>query len=380
MPTKSKRPKLVVSEEDRRSLEQLARSRSAAAREVQRAQILLGFIDGDEIAAIAKSVGTTRMTVYKCIDKALAMGAKAGLSDTYHRPHPPTITPEAAAWCVSVACLKPKDLGYAAEVWSRRALADHVRSHAVEAGHPSLSRAAKATVHRILASQPLHPERVRYYLEKRDPEFDMKMRQVLAVYQEVFMSSESSSSGGRPIVTVSVDEKPGVQAIGNTAPDRMPVPGHHPTLARDHEYQRFGTLSILACLDLHDGHVIVRVEPHHRSREFIALLNDLDCYYPSDCTIRVILDNHSAHTSKETRDYLATRPNRFVYVHTPKHGSWLNLVETLFGKMARTFLRHIRVASIEELADRIRRGVEEINAHPVVCRWKYFPETVDAST
>ncbi len=70
--------------------------------------------------------------------------------------------------------------------------------------------------------------------------------------------------------------------------------------------------------------------------------------------------------------FLATRPNRFVYVHTPKHGSWLNLVETSFGKMARTFLKHIRVQSIEELQERILRGIAEINAAPVVDRWKKF--------
>jgi hypothetical protein len=84
------------------------------------------------------------------------------------------------------------------------------------------------------------------------------------------------------------------------------------------------------------------------------------------------MDNHSAHISKETHAYLAIRPNRFRYVLTPTHGSWLNIVETLFGKMARTFLKHIRVKSWEELRDRILRGVAEINAAPVVHRWKKF--------
>ena len=174
------------------------------------------------------------------------------------------------------------------------------------------------------------------------------------------------------MITVSVDEKPGVQAIANTAPDLPPVAGKHPTLARDHEYKRLGTCSILAALDLHTGHVTARVERRHRSREFIALLKDLDAYYPSDYTIRIVLDNHSAHISKETQAFLATRPNRFKYVHTPTHGSWLNIVETLFGKMARSFLRHIRVGSWEELRDRILKGIAEINEAPVVHRWKKF--------
>jgi transposase len=128
----------------------------------------------------------------------------------------------------------------------------------------------------------------------------------------------------------------------------------------------------LAALDLHDGHVTARVERRHRSREFIDLLKDLDTRYPADCTIRLVLDNHSAHISKETRTFLDTRPNRFQYVLTPKHGSWLNIVETLFGKMARTFLRHIRVQSWAELRQRILQGIAEINAAPVVHRWRKF--------
>lgn len=143
-------------------------------------------------------------------------------------------------------------------------------------------------------------------------------------------------------------------------------------MGRDYEYKRHGTLSILASLDLHDGHVVAQVEDRHRSREFVALLKQLDTYYPPGATIRIILDNHSAHISKETRAYLATRPNRFKYVHTPTHGSWLNLVETLFGKMAHTFLKQIRVKSKAELKERILLGIGEINAAPVVHRWKKF--------
>ena len=275
---------------------------------------------------------------------------------------------------VHLACTKPKDLGYAAELWTRKALAAHVRQQAAAAGHPSLACAAKSTVQRILDEQQLQPHKVKYYLERRDPEFESKMKEVLLVYQEVMVQNRTgavAALGVAPtVITVSIDEKPGVQAIENTAPDLPPVPEEHPTVGRDHEYKRHGTLSILASLDLHDGHVVARVEERHRSREFAALLKDLDAYYPSEVTIRIILDNHSAHISKETRAYLATRPNRFQYVHTPKHGSWLNLVETLFGKMAHTFLRHIRVQSKSEVKERILLGIAEINAAPVVHRWK----------
>ncbi len=273
--------------------------------------------------------------------------------------------------------MKPTDLGYAAEVWTRSALAGHVRRHAEASGYPALVRAAKSTVQHILAAERLQPHKVKYYLEKRDPACETKMREVLMVYREVMLQNRADPTAetappAPAVITVSIDEKPGVQALANTTPDVPPVAGQYPQVARDHEYTRHGTLSILASLDLHDGHIVARVEPRHRSREFVALLKDLDAYYPPGVTIRIILDNHSAHISKETRAYLATRPNRFKYVHTPKHGSWLNLVETLFGKMAHTFLRHIRVASKAELKERILLGIAEINAAPVVHRWKKF--------
>jgi transposase len=301
MARQSTRPKLVLTLEEVRLLEQLRQSRTAAWREVQRAQVLWLYYTGSNIATIMKTVKMTRKSVSKWIEKALTIGVSAGLKDTPHGSKP-VLTENAKAWVVHLACSKPKQWGYAAEVWSRQALAQHVRRQAVTQGHPSLARASKATVQRILAAQPLQPHKVTYYMERRDPNFETKMRDVLLVYQEVELQNQRQL----------------------------------------------------------------------RSREFIALLKDLDAYYPPDCTLRLILDNHSAHISKETRAFLATRPNRFKYVHTPTHGSWLNIVETLFGKMTRTFLRHIRVQSWEELRDRILQGIAEINLAPVVHRWKKF--------
>jgi len=343
-------------------------------REIERARILLHYHAGNHPSAIQRVLNISRVTIYHCVHKALEMGVDAGLKDSFHRPRDPVIGNADKAWVVHLACTKPKDLGYAAELWTRKALAAHVRQHALAAGHPSLIHAAKSTVQRILDESRLQPHKVKYYLERRDPEFELKMKEVLMVYQEVMVQNKAAAASGvtPTVVTVSIDEKPGVQAIENTAPDLPPVPGKHPAVGRDYEYKRHGTLSILASLDLHDGHVVARVEERHRSREFVALLKDLDAYYPADVTIRIILDNHSAHISKETRAYLATRPNRFAYVHTPKHGSWLNLVETLFGKMAHTFLKQIRVKSRAELKQRILLGIAEINAAPVVHRWKKF--------
>jgi transposase len=371
MASKTSRSPLLLTDEDKRSLQELSQSRTAPVREVERAKILLAYSRGEPLRQIGRTVGVAPATVYKCIDKALGMGPAAGLKDLFHRPKEPVITDPAKAWVTNIACTKPKELGHASELWTRSQLAKHVREHCAQAGFPELGRAAKATVHRILAENSLHPEKIRYYLERRDPEFESKMREILLVYRDVSLE-ESRQPGERPVITVCVDEKPGVQAIGNTAPDLPPVPHRHPAVARDHEYRRMGTVSIIAALDLHDGHVIARVEDRHRSAEFILLLRDLDAYYPEAAKIRIVLDNHSSHISKETRRYLATRPGRFVYVHTPTHGSWLNLAENLFGKMARTFLRHLRVHSKEELKRRILLGVEEMNAEPATFRWTKF--------
>ncbi len=370
MARKTNRAPLVLTAEQRTMLTQLAGSRTASIREVERAKILLGYADGSSISDLMRQIGVGRPMIYKCIDKALAAGVNAGLKDTYHRPHEPEITDESKAWVVSLACMKPKDIGLAAELWTISALASYVRGHAQEVGHPRLSQAGKSTIWRILNENAIKPHKVRYYLERRDPEFERKMQEVLLVYREVSLYRDQAQTGS--VYTVSVDEKPGVQALEMTAPDLPPVPGKHATISRDHEYVRHGTVSILAGLDLHTGHVFARTEDRHRSVEFIGLLKDLDDHYPPEAVIRLVLDNHSSHISKETMAYLATRPGRFEYVHTPRHGSWLNLIEGVFSKMARTFLRHIRVKSVDELKARIMKGVDEMNEQPVIFRWSKF--------
>src|SRR5260370_22212179 len=164
MAGRSRRSKLVLSDEDRAELEQLSRSPTLPTRDAQRAAIMLGYYAGESIASIGRRLGMTRLSVSKWVAKALAVGPMAALKDSYHRPKEPAIGDDAKAWVVHLACSKPKGLGYAAEVWSRQALARHVREQAVETGFPALSRASNATVHRILAERPRHPEKVNEYL------------------------------------------------------------------------------------------------------------------------------------------------------------------------------------------------------------------------
>ncbi|MEM1224039.1 MAG: IS630 family transposase [Verrucomicrobiota bacterium] len=374
MARRSKRPPLILTEEESTALGRIARSRSESLRRVQRARILLGYAGKKSFTEIATKEGVTRDSVYKWVDRALAIGPMAALNDKYHRPHEPTITPEAKAWVIALACTKPKEIGYAAELWTLSALAEHVRIMAPKDGHDCLSKAAKASIWRILNEQEIKPHKIQYYLERKDPEFQRKQEKVLIVYREVNMLNARKFDPFKEagVVTISVDEKPGIQAVKAIAAELPLVPGKHQGVGRDYEYERMGTLSLLAGIDLHSGHIHARVEERHRSREFIGLLRDLDEYYPADCRIRIILDNHSSHISKETMAWLETRPCRFEYVHTPKHGSWLNIIETVFSKMARTFLRGIRVNDKPELKERILLGINEINQQPVVHTWRGF--------
>lgn len=374
MARKTKRADFFLSKEQRLQLNQLSKSRKAPLREAQRAKILLCYADKLPITGIEKMTNVSRPSIYKCIDKALAAGLDAGLKDYFHRPFDPVINENAKAWVINLACTKPKDHGLAAELWTYNALAKFTRENAPRDGHECLSRAGKATIWRILDANSIKPHKIKYYLEQRDPEFKQKMQEVLVVYKEVNLQNKQQCDNDTSpsIINVSIDEKPGVQAIKNIAPDLQPNLDKYSSWSRDYEYKRLGTVSILAALDLHTGKILAQVHDRHRSKEFISLLKELDEYYPNKSTIRVILDNHSAHISKETMAYLSTKPGRFIYIHTPKHGSWLNLIESAFSKMARTFLRHIRVDSKEELKKRILLGIKEFNDTPVVYRWKKF--------
>ena len=191
--------------------------------------MMLGYADGMSITELQRRLGFSRPMIYRCVDKALAAGVQTGLKDKYHRPHEPEISDEAKAWVVSIACTKPKDHGLAAELWSISALARFVSERTEAAGFARLANAGKSTVWRILHDNDIKPHKIRYYLEKRDPDFDRKMQEVLMVYRDVSIYTRAAHDARpNPIYTVSVDEKPGVQAIGLTAPDLPPVPGKAP--------------------------------------------------------------------------------------------------------------------------------------------------------
>ena len=208
------------------------------------------------------------------------------------------------------------------------------------------------------------------------------MHEVLLVYKQVELQFDENGSiiipeDGHITHTISYDEKPGIQAIANKYPDHNPTE-ENGFLRRDYEYVRKGTLSLLAGIDLLTGEAIPLISESHKSSDFINFLKILDAKYPEGDSIRLILDNHSANTSKETKRYLATLPEgRFVFVFTPTHTSWLNMIESFFSKMTKQMLKGIRVASKEELAERIYKYFDEINAEPVVYHWTYKMDEIE---
>jgi len=380
MPFFTKRQRFTLTAEETQRLESLRRSRRGEKRAILHAGILLDSASGISDGAVARQSGVNRHTVALCVRKFLQFGLEAALGDLPRPGKSRRIPDDAIAWVLHCACQKPKELGYSYELWTYALLQKHVRKHCVDAAHPSLTALSRSKLHRILTQGEIRPHKVRYYVERRDPEFERKMIEVLHVYKEVEIVNAGLLAGilkEPTMVTISYDEKPGIQALAPTSPDRPPKPNEFATHLRDNEYIRLGTVSLLAGLDLHTGRVTEIVSDHHASTDFIALLSKLNETYPPQTRIRLLLDNHSSHISKETQGWLNLHPQRFQFVFTPKHGSWLNIVETLFSKMARSMLRGIRVATKQELIDRIHLYFAEINADPIIFHWKYKMDEIE---
>ena len=373
---------ITISDTDREYLQLQTRARTIQAQTVSRARILLLKAAGTPINDIADKVGLNRKSVMLCINKYLEGGVENALFDAPGRGRNAEITDDEKAWIISIACQKPVDLGYSAETWTRALLTKHINKFAEEAGHIRLATISQSKVRTILTEADIKPNKITYYCENRDPDFDQKMHNVLLVYKQLSLQFDKNgqllpfSEDDQIVHVLSYDEKPGIQAISNTTDDLMPNETHS-TISRDYEYKRLGTVSLLAGIDLQTGEAIPLVKDIHNSGDYVEFLKLLDQKYPEGDKIRLVLDNLKVHSSVETRKYLATVPRRFEFVFTPKHGSWLNLVEGFFSKITRQMLRGIRVNKKEELVECIYKYFEEANAEPVVYHWKYRLDEID---
>lgn len=373
---------ITLSFEDRAYLETQTKARTIQAQTVARARILLLKADGYSIEAIADKVDMNRKSVMLCINKFNEGGIENALFDAPGRGRNAEITDDEKAWIINIACQKPVDLGYSAEVWTRALLTKHINKFAEEAGHTRLSTISQSKVRTILEEADIKPNKIKYYCENRDPDFDRKMHNVLLVYKQLSLQFDENGEllpfgdDDQIIHVLSYDEKPGIQAIATTSDDLLPD-DNHSTISRDYEYKRLGTISLLTGIDLQTGEAIPLVKESHNSNDYVEFLKLLDNKYPKEEKIRLVLDNLKVHSSVETRKYLATVPGRFEFVFTPKQGPWLNLVEGFFSKMTRQMLKGIRVKTKDELVERIYKYFEEANEEPVVYHWKYKLDEID---
>lgn len=335
---------ISLTDDDKSYLNKLLTQSTLEIRVYQRARILLLKSEGASNEAIADKLDIGIGVVKRCLNQFKENGVEASLRDNKGR--------------------------------GRKAEAQ---------GHPRMATVAETTIRKILSNARIKPFQMSYYCERWDPEFDVKMHDVLVIYKQIEMQFDNDGKliplEKDAVHTLSYDEKPGIQAIASKGEDRSSIPKTDKSSGyqRDYEYVRLGTLSLLAAIDLISGEAIPLVSETHKSSDFVTFLKKLDEKYPKGDIIRIILDNHSAHTSKETQEYLNMIPGRFEFVFTPKHGSWLNMIEGFFSKMTKQMLGGIRVKSKKELEDRIYRYFDEINKEPVPYKWTYKMDTIDFS-
>lgn len=377
--------KFALEADHKAVLEKLAKSGMTPVATAQRAKILLLKEQGKSSSDIADELGISRHTAELWIKKYRSRTSKDSLEELLNvskgRGRKEEITGEARTWLISIACMKPKDLGYAAEVWTTSSLTRHIRTHAREAGYERLSTITESGVYKILDKSNIKPFRIQYYCERRDPDFDQKMHNVLLVYKQLSLQFDKDGKllpfeDGQITHVLSYDEKPGIQAIANVAEDLMPNESKG-VIKRDYEYKCLGTVSLLAGIDLQTGEAIPLVKGTHNSDDYIEFLKILDVKYPKGDKIRLVLDNLRVHKSEKVQEYILSVPDRFEFVFTLRHASWLNLVEGFFSKMTRQMLKGIRVATKGELVTRIYKYFEEINEDPVVYKWGWHLDDID---
>ena len=353
--------KFTLQPDDKAALEKIVKSGRTPVMVNRRAMILLKKAENKSSKVVAQEMGVNRHTVELWCNKYRNRTSEQTIDDILStaegRGRKEEISGEAKTWLISIACMKPKDLGYSAETWTTRSLTKHINLVAADAGYARLSTITASSVHRILDKVNIKPFRIQYYCERRDPDFDEKMHNILLLYKQLSLQFDEEGrllpfKDDKITHILSYDEKPGIQAISNTSDDKMPNESNG-VIKRDYEYHRLGTLSLLAGIDLQTGDAVPLISDTHNSDDYIQFLTKLDKRYPDEDKIRLILDNLKVHTSQKVIKYLHTIPGRFEFVFTPKHGSWLNLVEVFFSKMTKQLLHGIRVDSKDELKQRI---------------------------
>ncbi len=171
---------ITISDDERAYLKSLIKTRTIQSQIVDRARILLWKSEARTDQSIADGLGVSVNTVRSCVERYLNSGIDLAILDDERSGRPPEITDDAKSWIISVACQKPCELGYAAELWTLAALHKHIQAHAEEAGYPRLKTITKPWLQKYLKKMEIKPFKIKYYLERKDPDFENKSkRQIL---------------------------------------------------------------------------------------------------------------------------------------------------------------------------------------------------------
>jgi len=404
------RTPLILSALEKAQLEALSRRHTAPRSIVQRARIILLAAQDMTIPAIAASLQMCANTVRKWIkrytdqppadpttensDSPLAPGEPPPsklplLADAPRSGRPDTFTAEQTCQVIAIACEKPEAYGRPITHWTARELKDEVIRQAIV---PSIS---ERQVNRLLNATDLQPHRSRYWLNaKPDPQKDQKIRTICEVYQQ------AQAAAARGELTFSVDEMTGIQALARIAPDH-PMRSGQP-VRREFEYERHGTLSLLAGLEVADGKVQGFCRPTRNEADFLELVDGLVQAHPQALRFTFVLDNLNTHQSESlvryvARDmaiaesllgvkgkegilqtqesrasFLSEPTHRIRFCYTPKHASWMNQIEIWFGILVRKVIRRGDFASLADLQHKLEAFVDYFNrtmAKPF--KWTY---------
>lgn len=343
---------VTLSDEERKTLETWAASRTEPYRKVQRARLVLLAAEGRPNLSIAGEVGLARRMVIQWRERFIKERL-GGLLDRPRPGRPRTYTDADRLRVVETACTKtPPDATH----WSVRSLAE-------------ATGVGRDVVHQILRQNRLQPHRVGTFSESPDPDFAAKVIDVVGLY----MNPPDNA------IVLCVDEKTQIQALDRTQPM---LPMRPDQIERHtHDYKRNGTVQLYAALEVHGGHVIPRIENRHRSREFIAFMNQLLKIYPAG-QLHVVLDNVSAHRSEKVHTWHAQpKHQRVVFHFIPTYSSWLNRVEVLFNLVQAKVIRRGRFPSKQDLTAKLLAYIERFNREKRVFRWtKTADEILESCT
>jgi transposase len=355
MPRAASTDVIVLSDRRRHRLEALVRKQTAPQRVVLRAKIVLAAWRRHPNAMIARDLGVSIDTVRRWRHRFCTHGMP-GLYDRPRSGRPPVYDLDVHLAIVATVTSQPETDSQ----WSHRLLAARLHTGGITISASQIGR--------ILADLDLKPHRVRGWLNRPDdPEFAAKARAICQLYL-------NPPEGN---VLISLDEKTSIQAKSRKHPTRTLRRGH--VARREFEYIRHGTVSLIAAMDVRSGEVLGEIIPgKNNSENFIRFLTSIDRAVPPHQNIHVIMDNGSSHTSKLTRAWLTDHP-RFTVTYTPKHASWLNMVELFFSVLTRRLLRRGEFTSRQDLADKILTFIANYDQTAKPYRWTYTGDLLKAA-